>query len=300
MPSSPSNDGRSRTSSSLSRGATGLAIPTSSSPSTSRIRSIWRRGPRASHPLRVARFPIIGQIMEPGRAFHPPATSVTVQAIYDAESIALLVRWHDMSAEKTGKNGPSLPVPPEEEEERRRSRGQRRREGERLWRRGSRPDPAGQRRPQRTPLPSRKRRQPASHPSSPTPSRSRFLRRCRRAPASPTSSSATPRTRWISGSSIWPAPIPFSSPAREAGTSLPTTRAISLVSRATTRENGRSSSSGPFAQPRAPRSRPESSCRSPSRSGTGSRASVATGEVSRSGTPSTSSRKWSHRPSARW
>ena len=57
--------------------------------------------------------------MEPGRAFHPPATSVTVQAIYDAESIALLVRWHDMSAQKTGTNGPSLPVPPEEEEQRR-------------------------------------------------------------------------------------------------------------------------------------------------------------------------------------
>jgi cytochrome c len=66
---------------------------------------------------RVARFPIIGQITEPVREFHPPATSVTVQAIYDAESIALLVRWHDMSAEKTGKNGPSLPVPIEEEQE---------------------------------------------------------------------------------------------------------------------------------------------------------------------------------------
>jgi mono/diheme cytochrome c family protein len=64
----------------------------------------------------VARFPIVGQIMEPGRSFHPPATSVTVQAIYDTESIALLVRWHDMSAEKTGKNAPSLPVPIEEEE----------------------------------------------------------------------------------------------------------------------------------------------------------------------------------------
>jgi mono/diheme cytochrome c family protein len=64
----------------------------------------------------VARLPIVGQIMEPGRAFHPPATSVNVQAIYDAESIALLVRWHDMRAEKTGKNGPLLPVPPEEEE----------------------------------------------------------------------------------------------------------------------------------------------------------------------------------------
>jgi mono/diheme cytochrome c family protein len=64
----------------------------------------------------AARFPIVGQIMEPGRSFHPPATSVTVQAIYDAESIALLVRWHDMSAEKTGKNGLSLPVPLEEED----------------------------------------------------------------------------------------------------------------------------------------------------------------------------------------
>jgi mono/diheme cytochrome c family protein len=65
----------------------------------------------------AARFPIVGQIMEPGRAFNPPATNVVVQAIYDADSIAVLVRWHDMSAQKTGKNGPSLPVPPEEEEE---------------------------------------------------------------------------------------------------------------------------------------------------------------------------------------
>jgi mono/diheme cytochrome c family protein len=65
----------------------------------------------------VARFPIVGQIMEPGRSFHPPATSVAVQAIYDADSIALLVRWHDMSAEKAGQNGLSLPVPLEEEEE---------------------------------------------------------------------------------------------------------------------------------------------------------------------------------------
>jgi mono/diheme cytochrome c family protein len=75
------------------------------------------KGTASFESARVARFPIIGQIMEPGRSFHPPATSVTVQAIYDAESIALLVRWHDMSAEKTTKNGPSLPVPPEEEEE---------------------------------------------------------------------------------------------------------------------------------------------------------------------------------------
>jgi mono/diheme cytochrome c family protein len=64
----------------------------------------------------VARFPILGQITEPGRSFHPPTTSVTVQAVYDTESIALLVRWHDMGSDKTGKNGPTLPVPLEEEE----------------------------------------------------------------------------------------------------------------------------------------------------------------------------------------
>ena len=66
---------------------------------------------------RTARFPVVGQIMEPGRSFHPPVTSVVVQAIYDGESIALLVRWHDMTADKTGKNAPLLPVPLEEEEE---------------------------------------------------------------------------------------------------------------------------------------------------------------------------------------
>jgi hypothetical protein len=42
---------------------------------------------------------------------------VTVQAVYDSDSIALLVRWHDLRADTTGKNGPSLPVPPEEETE---------------------------------------------------------------------------------------------------------------------------------------------------------------------------------------
>jgi mono/diheme cytochrome c family protein len=75
------------------------------------------KGTESFKSARVARFPIIGQITEPVREFHPPATSVTAQAIYDADSIAILVRWHDMSAQKTGKNGPSLPVPPAEEEE---------------------------------------------------------------------------------------------------------------------------------------------------------------------------------------
>jgi len=74
-----------------------------------------KNGTASFDSARVARFPIIGQITEPGRAFHPSATSLTVQAIYDADSIALLVRWHDIGADKAGKNAPSLPVPPEEE-----------------------------------------------------------------------------------------------------------------------------------------------------------------------------------------
>jgi len=65
----------------------------------------------------AARFPIVGQITEPGRSFHPPAHSVIVQAVYDAENIAFRVRWNDMSAEKTGTNGPALLVPMEEEVE---------------------------------------------------------------------------------------------------------------------------------------------------------------------------------------
>ena len=118
----------------------------------------------------VARFPIIGQIMEPGRAFRPPATSVTVQAIYDAESIALLVRWHDRTAEKTGQNGPSLPVPPEEEVVSAPAAAEAA-GGEPVRRRGGRaggPRPAAR---TRSPRPTAPAAQP---PSSPTPSRSRF------------------------------------------------------------------------------------------------------------------------------
>jgi len=63
----------------------------------------------------VAHFPIVGQIMEPGRAFQPAVTSVEVQALYDAESISVLVRWHDRDPQQEGQNGPSLPVPLEEE-----------------------------------------------------------------------------------------------------------------------------------------------------------------------------------------
>jgi hypothetical protein len=74
------------------------------------------KGAAAFEKAPVAQLPIVGQIMEPGREFHPPVVSVFVQAIYDATDVAFLVRWNDMSAETTGSNSPALVVPVEEEE----------------------------------------------------------------------------------------------------------------------------------------------------------------------------------------
>jgi len=65
----------------------------------------------------VARIPVVGQIMEPTRSFHPPVTSILVQAVYDAQSVLVRVRWNDMSAEKSGHNSPTMPVPADEEKE---------------------------------------------------------------------------------------------------------------------------------------------------------------------------------------
>ena len=141
-----------------------------------------------------ARFPIIGQIMEPGRQFHPPATSVMVQAIYDAESIAVLVRWNDMRADRTGKNEPSLPVSLADEEEP--AKGGASSTGSVFGDQEVAQPPAAA--------------DPFAEPAAPVAPPSEFSdavaiqipTRSRRAPASPTSSSATLRTPSISGSSI--------------------------------------------------------------------------------------------------
>jgi cytochrome c oxidase cbb3-type subunit 2 len=65
----------------------------------------------------LARFPIVGQIVEPGRDFSPSATAVEVRAVFDEQKVAFLVRWHDIHADTTGRNSPSLEVPASEEEE---------------------------------------------------------------------------------------------------------------------------------------------------------------------------------------
>lgn len=69
----------------------------------------------------VAHIPLSGQVIEPGRQFHPAVREVDVQAVYNKNDIAILLRWDDMQAEVSGKNGPTMEVPrfeppaPEEE-----------------------------------------------------------------------------------------------------------------------------------------------------------------------------------------
>jgi DMSO reductase family type II enzyme heme b subunit len=58
-----------------------------------------------------AYFPVIGQIMEPGREFHPSATGIEARAVYNESHLAVELRWNDMRAETSGSNGPDLEVP---------------------------------------------------------------------------------------------------------------------------------------------------------------------------------------------
>jgi mono/diheme cytochrome c family protein len=69
------------------------------------------RGAELFESAPMARFPLLGQIIEPGRHFYASITSIEVQAVYNRKEIAFLVRWHDMKAETGGMNAPDLEVP---------------------------------------------------------------------------------------------------------------------------------------------------------------------------------------------
>jgi cytochrome c oxidase cbb3-type subunit 2 len=62
-----------------------------------------------------AYFSVVGQVTEPGRAFHPSANGVEVRAVYNRREIAFQVTWHDPRADRSGSNAPDLPVPAEED-----------------------------------------------------------------------------------------------------------------------------------------------------------------------------------------
>ena len=63
-----------------------------------------------------AYFPLIGQIIQPGREFHPPATGIQARAVYNEEELAVELLWNDMRAETSGKAAPDIPVPAAEDE----------------------------------------------------------------------------------------------------------------------------------------------------------------------------------------
>lgn len=60
---------------------------------------------------RMGRFPLIGQIVEPGRNFYPSINAVDVRAVYNRKEIAFLVEWHDFTADRSGTNSPTMEVP---------------------------------------------------------------------------------------------------------------------------------------------------------------------------------------------
>ncbi len=74
------------------------------------------QGPELFAAAPKSRFPLLGQIVEPGRNFQPSTASVEVQAVYNRREIAFLVRWNDLRADTVGVAGPALAVPPEEED----------------------------------------------------------------------------------------------------------------------------------------------------------------------------------------
>jgi mono/diheme cytochrome c family protein len=74
------------------------------------------RGEALFEGVPAARFPIVGQIMQPGRDFAPSATGVEVRAVFDDRKVAFEVTWHDMRADTGATNSPTMEVPLSEEE----------------------------------------------------------------------------------------------------------------------------------------------------------------------------------------
>lgn len=54
----------------------------------------------------TAFFPIVGQVIEPGRMFSPSANAISAQAVFNDEAFAILLRWHDIMADTSGSNAP--------------------------------------------------------------------------------------------------------------------------------------------------------------------------------------------------
>jgi DMSO reductase family type II enzyme heme b subunit len=54
----------------------------------------------------VTRFPMLGQVIDPGRTFAPAVNALEVRAVYNDQALAVLVSWHDMVGKREGSNRP--------------------------------------------------------------------------------------------------------------------------------------------------------------------------------------------------
>lgn len=57
-----------------------------------------------------ALFPIVGQVVEPGRAFYSGISALEIRAVVTDSEVGVQLRWNDMIADTRGSNGPHLPV----------------------------------------------------------------------------------------------------------------------------------------------------------------------------------------------
>jgi len=69
------------------------------------------QGPELFEGALPAHFPVVGQIQQPGREFHPSGNVISVRAVYNESDIAFELRWHDMRTETSGNNAPDLKAP---------------------------------------------------------------------------------------------------------------------------------------------------------------------------------------------
>jgi hypothetical protein len=72
------------------------------------------RGRELFAEVEPARFPLFGQIVQPGRNFQPAVIAIEARAVYNDAEVALLVTWHDIRADRSGNNGPDFELPVEE------------------------------------------------------------------------------------------------------------------------------------------------------------------------------------------
>lgn len=63
-----------------------------------------RQGAALFEEAEATYFPVVGQIIEPGRSFVPGVDGVEVKAVHNEEEMALLLVWHDRRADRTGHN----------------------------------------------------------------------------------------------------------------------------------------------------------------------------------------------------